>query len=137
MPEIVFNIVPKYPKEEHVSCNMQKAAVKEHAGDQGNKRCFKADMAIEKAADVRGDRGVGHHKSLVLRGRQRQLKKEYDDVRQNEESIDDGVGPAGVQVFERDEHSLVWLLQSSVSRVGASHPETQVECFLKACTAAL
>ncbi len=132
MPEIVFNIVSKNPKEEHVSCNVQKTAVKEHAGEQGNKRCRKADMAGEKAVDVRGDRRIGHHKCLVLRGRQRLLKKEYDDVRQNKESIDDGIGPAGVQVFERDEHSLVWLLQSSISRVGAPHPETQVECLPKA-----
>ena len=132
MPEIVFNIVPKYPKEENVSCNMQKAAVKEHAGEQGNKRYRKADMAGEKAVDVRRNRGIGHHKRLVLRGRHRQLKKKYDDVRQNKEGIDDGISPAGVQVFERDEHSLVWFFQSPVSRVGASHPETQLACFLKA-----
>jgi len=122
MPEIVFNIVPEDPKEEHVSCNVQKAAVKEHTGEQGKKRCCKADMAGEEAVDVRGDRGVGHHKRLVLRGWQRQLKKKYDDVRQNKESIDEGISPAGVQVFERDEHSLAWLVQSSVSKVGASHP---------------
>ena len=115
MPEIVFNIVPKYPKEEHVSCNVQKAAVKEHAGEQGNKRHFKTDMASEKAVDVRRNRGIGHHKGLVLRRRQGQLEEKYDDIRQDQEGIDDGIRSARIEVFERDKHSLVWVLQSCVS----------------------
>ena len=118
--EVVFDVVAENPEEEHVSCDMHKAAVQEHTGENGEKRGFEVSVAAESAADVGGDGGVGHHEGLVLVRRQSDLVEEHDDVRQNEKCIDDRIGPAWVQVFERDEHSLVspvCLVPGSVFRV--------------------
>ena len=107
MAEVVLDIVTEDPEEKHVAGDVQEAHVQEHASQEGEKCGFEADVAAEEASDLRGDGGVGQQEDFVLIGRQGKLKEKYDDVRQNEESIDDGVGAVGVQVFERDEHSLV------------------------------
>ena len=96
MAEVVFHVVAEDPEEEHVSGDVQEAAVEEHAGEDGEKGGFKSDVAAEEGRDAGGDGGIGQHESLVLMRRQCELVKEDDDVRQNEESIDDGVGRAGL-----------------------------------------
>ena len=102
--EIVFHVVAENPEEEHVPGEMHEAAVEKHAGEDREKRGFKAAVACEDRTDVRGDGGVGHHEGLVLVRGQGELVEKDNNVRQNEKSVDDGVGPPRIQVFERDEH---------------------------------
>ncbi len=104
--KVVFHVVAEDPEEEHVSCDVQKAAMHEHAGENRQKGSFETAMAVEGEADVVGDGGVGQLEGLVLTGRHCELIEKDDDVRQNEKGVDDRVGPARIQVFERDEHSL-------------------------------
>ena len=106
MAEVVFHVVAEDPEEEHVSGDVQKAAMHEHAGENGQEGGFETAVAVEGEADVVGDGGVGQLEGLVLMRRQCELIEKDDDVRQNEKSVDDRVGPARIQVFERDEHSL-------------------------------
>ena len=119
--EVIFDVVAENPEEEHVTGDMHEATVEEHAGENREKRGFEAAVAGEDPADVRGDGGVGHHEGLVLVRRQCELVEKDDYVRQNEKSIDDRIGPAGVQVFDWDEHALDCLLQGSVLGFGAAH----------------
>ncbi len=107
MAEIVFHVIAKDPQEEHVASNVSEAAVQEHACENGEERSFEAPVATEKTADVRGDSGVGHDEGIPLMPCQGALIEEDDDIGQNEHRVDDRVGPAWVQIFERDEHSLV------------------------------
>lgn len=122
--EVVLHVVAEDPKEEHVSGDVQEAAMQEHAGEDGEEGGLDVSVAVEGQADVRGDGGVGHDEGLILVGRERELIEKDDDVRQNEERVDDGVGLARIIVFERDEHSRVWLgylAQGSVLRCDAGH----------------
>jgi hypothetical protein len=102
--EMVFHIVAENPEEEHVSGDVHEAAVQEHTCEDREQGSFKIAMAAQDASDVRGDGSVGHHEGLVLVWGQGELVEKDDHVRQNEKSVDDGVGPPGIQVFERDEH---------------------------------
>src|SRR5580704_1776257 len=104
--EVIFHVVAENPEEEHVPGEMHEAAVQEHAGENREKRGFETAVACEYPADVGRDGGVGHHEGLVLVGRQCELIEKDDYVRQNENRIDDRIGPTRVQVFDRDEHSL-------------------------------
>lgn len=63
-------------------------------------------MAVESQADVIGDGGIGQLEGLLLAVRQREFVKKDDNVRQYKKGVDDRVGPARVQVFERDEHTV-------------------------------
>lgn len=92
---------------------MQEPAVEEHTGENRKKRGFKADVAIEKSQHTCGDSGIGHCEGVILMRSEGELEKKDDYVRQNEKSIDDGIGLVGIQIFERDEHELVGLLRGS------------------------
>ena len=110
MAEVVFHVVAEDPEEEHISSDVQKAAVHEHAGKNREEGGFEAAVAVEREADVVGDGGIGQLEGLVLTRRQCELVKKDDDVRQNEKGVDDRVGPARIQVFERYEHSLACVV---------------------------
>lgn len=70
-------------------------------------------MAIEESRHTCGDSGIGHCEGVILMRSEGELEEEHDYVRQNEESIDDGIGLVRVQIFEWDEHELVGLLRGS------------------------
>ena len=70
MAEVVLDIVAEDPEEEHVSSDVQEAAVEEHAGQDGEKRGVKSDVAAEEGRDSGGNSGIGQHESLVLMRRQ-------------------------------------------------------------------
>jgi len=95
--------------------------VHKHAGKNGQEGSFEAAVAVEGEADVVGDGGVGQLEGLVLTRRECELVEKDDDVRQNEKRVDDRVGAARIQVFERDEHSLACLVRDSVFNISRSH----------------
>jgi hypothetical protein len=119
--EVVFDVIAEDPEEEHVTRDVQEAAVEEHAGENGEKGGFQASVAVEGQANVVGDGGIGEFEDLLLVSGECEFVEEDDDVRQNEKSIDDGVGAARVQVFDRDEHALAWVVQAFVSRFAFEH----------------
>ena len=57
--EVVFHVVAEDPEEEHVTGDVQEAAMQEHAGEEGKKGGFEAAVAAEGQADVVGDGGIG------------------------------------------------------------------------------
>lgn len=66
MAEVILNVVAEDPEEEHVSADMEKAAVEEHAGQDGEKRGAKSDVAVEEGGDSCRDGGIGEHEGMVL-----------------------------------------------------------------------
>ena len=78
-------------------------------------------MAVEGQAYVVGDGCVGENKRLRLMTGKRGLIEEDDDIRQDEQGVDDRISPAWVQVFDGDEHTLACLAQGSGLGFDASH----------------
>ena len=115
--EVVFHVIAKDPKKEHVPRDMHEAAVQEHAGENRNEGVFEVSMAGKGGADMRRNSGVGHDEGLTLVRAQSDLIEEDDDVRQNEKSVDDRVGAPRIQVFDGDEHAM-----ESSARLGESCP---------------
>ena len=64
-------------------------------------------MSGEPSRETRWNGGVGHEERLNGVLRQRHLVNEHGDVRENQAGVDERIGAAGVEIFERDEHAGV------------------------------
>ena len=104
--EVVFHVVAEDPEEEHVTGYMEEAAMHEHAGEQGKKGGFEAAMTAEGQSNVVRKGGIGCLEGHLLAMGKSEFVEKHDDVRQDEKRVDDRIGPAGVQVFEGDEHAV-------------------------------
>jgi len=60
-------------------------------------------VAGEPGGEPRRDGGVGGHEDFEGVGREAVLVKKNEDVDEDKGGVDEGVGAAGVEVFERDE----------------------------------
>jgi hypothetical protein len=108
VPEKILNVVAEDPEKEHVSGDVPEVGVKEHAGDQGHERYFKAGMSREESRESGRDRRVGKEKGFIgpvrKGGFKADLVDKNGDVGEDQRDIDEGIGPRWVEVFERDEH---------------------------------
>lgn len=108
MAEVVFDVIAEDPEEEHVAADVKEARVEEHAGEQWQEGGFEGNVAGKESGDVRGDGGVRELEGVLLSGSECELEKEDDDVREDEKNVNDGVGLVRIEIFERDEHAIVW-----------------------------
>ena len=109
----VLDVVAKDPKEKHIAGDVQDPGVQKHAGEQRQKRGLKRSVAGKPGGEAGGDSGVGGHEQLKGVGRQRVLVNKNEDVEEDERGVDDRVGAAGIQVFERNEHERESELQGT------------------------
>jgi len=70
--------------------------VEKHAGNQGQKGNFEADVSCKERGDPGGNRGVGEQQGLKSAGRERGLEADRvdkdGDVSKDQRDVDEGIG---------------------------------------------
>jgi len=106
----VLDVVAEDPQEEHVSGEMQKAGMEEHARYQRQERDFKAGVPRKEGRKTGWDRGIrkeqGVEGTMRNRGFKTHLIEKYNDVGENQCDIHEGISARGIEVLEGDEHRL-------------------------------
>src|SRR5260370_34976926 len=90
------SVVAKDPEKKHVSAQVKPVGVEKHAGNQGHKGNFEADVSCKERGDPGGNRGVGEQQGLKSAGRERGLEAgrgEKDaDVSEEQREVERGIG---------------------------------------------
>src|SRR5207248_11686878 len=98
VPEGILDVVAKDPEIEHVAGQVKKPAVQEHGGEQGQVDVSEWGQRRQvTAADDLGRDDAGGHDQLLertLRGLSQLDEDEDDNVRQDDQDVNDREGPA-------------------------------------------
>ncbi len=89
-------VVAKDPQEEHVPAQVKPVGVEKHAGNQGQKGNFEANVSCKERGDPGGDRRVGEKQGLEGPPRERGLQADRVDkdgnVGKDQGDVDEGIG---------------------------------------------
>src|SRR5260370_25596038 len=93
--EEILDVVAKDPEEEHVPAQVKPVGVEKHAGNQGQKGNFEADVSCKERGDPGGNRGVGEKQGLEGPARERGLQTDRvdkdGDVGKEQRDVDEGI----------------------------------------------
>ena len=112
MAQPVLHISAKHPQEKHVPENVQKAAMQKHAGHQRHKgRALLRAGVRERTFGANGNEAELLHQQISRTRRKRELIDEDENVRQNQQDIDDREGTAGRLAAKRDHSEFTFYLK--------------------------
>ena len=94
--EAIFNVVAEDPQIQHVSAEVQPAAVEKH----GNENADQVRRVKRRGPESRRHEGDEEEIALDVLA-ERQLPEEHEDIRRDEQVIDDGDGAPRIVIGER------------------------------------